>query len=67
MTERLLRVEVPDGEEIVAAVAVRVREDGMFAVQEYRQSENISGRNMARVLLELATTLEFEERYNEDD
>lgn len=65
MTTRILRVHVPDDETLIAGVAVRQHADGGFVVQEYRMVENLSGSEMARLLHELATSLELEEMFDE--
>jgi hypothetical protein len=65
MSEMLLRVNVPEGEELVAAVSISVRPDGQFTVQEYRQAINFTSPDMVRALTELATTLELEQQFTE--
>lgn len=67
MSDQLLRINVPDGEELVAAVTICLRPDGQFTVQEFRQASNFTSTDMVRALTELATTLDFEERFTEDN
>jgi hypothetical protein len=65
LSERILRLQVPDDEVLIAGVAVRLRDDETFTVQEYRRQEMLSGRDMARLLRELATSLELEADFDE--
>ena len=67
MSKRILSVEVPDGMDLVAGVAVMLSGDGQYTVQEYRTQEALSRVEMARVLGELVTTLEFEANFNDED
>ena len=66
MTERILRLQVPDDETLIAGVAVRIRDDESFTVQEYRRPEMLSGRDMARLLRELATSLELQADFDDE-
>ena len=66
LSERILRLQVPDDEVLIAGVAVRIRDDSSFTVQEYRRQEELSGRDMARLLRELATSLELQADFDDE-
>ena len=66
LSERILRLQVPDDEVLIAGVAVRIRDDSSFTVQEYRRAEELSARDMARLLRELATSLELQADFDDE-